>query len=170
VFDLPRIVQTRLAGLLAGQSFDDPDGGVRALRTFVLGLPAKRETAAQGQDYPFAVIRLLGGDETLLDGKLRVRIIGGLWVNPAAGEDLDGDGTVEGAADGDDGRLARAERDVGRLLTAIRALGADGNYSPYSLEAMKWWLGDEDGQQPEPDLYYITADLVFTQEPVFTNY
>lgn len=79
--------------------------------------------------------------------------------------DTDRDGDVDQA----DTVIESASTAMQKVIDMIRGLSADGNYSPYSLEEVSWWIGDEDGLQPAPDQYYISAELIFSQAPVSNN-
>lgn len=161
MFELLDSIAARGTALFSGKTFEQPDGPPCALRWFKQEIPAKRATVAQAQDYPFARVRILGGNETQAVGKIVARIVAGIYVSP----DTDGDSDVDGADD----QPAAARQALKTLVNGLRSLGENGNYAPYSLESIKWWIGDEDGDQPQPDYYYVIVDLEFSQESVLNN-
>lgn len=159
MFDLLDHLSSRFFSIMADKLFDDPGGAPRELRMLKLGLQPKRYRSDQGQDYPFTVLRLYGGDDKPGDSLLRVELLTGLYVNP----DRDGDGDV----DESDDMILAATAAMTEVVTGYRALAMDGNFSPYSLESLNWQVGDKEGLHPGPDYYQISAVLVFLQEPIF---
>lgn len=58
------VVNNNIAGLFDGVTFDDPSGIDRALREYIAVFPDKRETTAQGEDFPYIYTHLSGFDIT----------------------------------------------------------------------------------------------------------
>lgn len=163
MLDLLDKVAARGAEILAGQTFSQPAADPCALRWFTYLVPPKRFTSAQGKDFPFGQLWIGGGSEQYAAGVIQVHGWFGIYVP----HDQDGDGNV----DGEDNYIAAAESDIERLITAVRSLGANRDYAPYSLQQMVWALGDKDG--PFVDVtqghYFLSLVLDFQQEMVLNN-
>ncbi|SDP69708.1 hypothetical protein [Desulforhopalus singaporensis] len=159
MFDALDKVVDRWGEILNGAVFESPSGVSREMRIIVSGLDSKRMPGMNGNDYPFTQFRIVGGDDGSNSSKFSIIIVAGLYVNP----DTDGDGDI----DTDDAQTASAKTLIQQIVSNIRALGRDGNYSPYSLEGLKWQIGDQEGSHPGPDLYVVAAELLFSQEPIF---
>lgn len=154
MLDLITQVKTRLASLMEDQLFDVEIGGTSSIRILQLGITSK----ALGEP-PFVVIRLRSGSDEHMSSTISLELIGNIYVNP----DRDSDGET----DTDEALIAAAMADMKKLIVGYRSLLADGNYYPYSMESMKYWVGDKnDGQHPGPDYYEVSAELVFQQSPI----
>ncbi len=163
MFDLQDKIIARGTELLDGQTFFDPAaGGPAAMRWFPLGLVAKRKQSGQGRDYPFTEVGVLSGKETFRKAEIRALLVTGLHVGPDTNDD--------GIVDAGDDQAAAARAAMQRVIDAYRGLGWDCNYAPYSLEELSWFVGDEHGNHPGPDKFYLSAELVFLQEPAINNY
>jgi len=152
MLDLLDAVLARATELTKDELWDDPatTSGKRTLRTYRGSLPPKRSTNDQGHDHPFLVARILNGGENTMQGRITVRLVGGLHTHDTV----------------DDGLV-----DIDRLLTFLLQIPLVRDYLLYTMEEdVSWFFGDpKDGGQPHPK-YYVTVDLVFTRSPVVNNY
>jgi hypothetical protein len=141
-----------VAAVTAGQKWDDPErAGVKISLHLEQGfLLPKRSEAGQGEDHPFVLMRFMRGRETVSEGTVVVRLIGGIHTN------------------GDkDAGVADIERLLELLLNILNNRGAFTGYK--LLGEADWYYGDPDeGVQPHPK-YYCTVDLTFKRPPNSTN-
>ena len=153
MLDLITLCSARLATLLDGKTFDVLGSETQApLAILPLGVQSKDDNEA-----PVAVVKLASGSDTFMAADLSVSITCVIYVNP----DRDADGAADEVA-----RIPAAMTDMETLVTSLRGMIANGNYSPYSLESVKWRIGDKDGLHPGPDYYEVSADLVFAQAAI----
>ena len=159
MLDALQLVEDRWTTIMASREFDSPEGGKRAMRYVKLGIDTKQMPGTVGCDYPFTAFKLSFGEDVPGKSTFRVVLVTGLYVAP----DQDGDGDV----DASDNPSAAAVTVMDEIVRAVRTLADDGNYYPYSLEKIKWQLGDTDGDHPGPDHYIVAAELVLSQAPIF---
>lgn len=153
-------IEARLQLLIDSRLFETPGEASRTMRYLKIGIDAKRFPGSEDDDYPFTALRLGPCEDKAGSSVFKVILVMGLYVDA----DSDGDGDV----DVDDTPTAAAIFLMSEMLTLLRSgLASDGNYSPYSYESAKWQLGDENGNHPGPDLYWIAGELLFSQEPIF---
>jgi hypothetical protein len=57
-------VETVYSGLFGSTEFDDPEGDTSVMRGYVGAIPGKRDTEAQGEDFPYRLTKLAGFDLT----------------------------------------------------------------------------------------------------------
>jgi len=55
-------VESVLSGLSWAAAYDNPDGGTIAMRAYTGVIPHKRNTEAQGSDFPYRLTKLTGFD------------------------------------------------------------------------------------------------------------
>lgn len=146
--DLLDLIADRLGLALVGEEFDDPEGGQMVPRIHQWTLPPKRSATADGEDFPFVLLRIVRGKEEDR-GEITVRLIGGLYAS-----DDEADGNA----------------DAVRLLEIMLGLAGQRSFTPYSMALpVRWWLGDEEqGVQPHPQ-YFATVELAFTRQATATK-
>ncbi len=140
--------------------YQNEDGSSRKMRFIRLGFGDKGAIGREGSDYPFFATRISSGEDLPSAGSLTVIIVIGLYCHP----DQDGDG-VYSEAD-----IAQSQQVLFEIVSQLRKLGGNGNYSPYSLERIRWQFGDEDGSHPSPDHYIVAAELLFSGESALNNF
>jgi len=158
MLDVLDLVAAEFTTILDGRLFDDPAGGQHAMRLLKMGLQPKRSSISLSQDYPFLLLYVRAGDDKASSSTFMVDLVAGFHIAP----DRDGDGDV----DGDDDLLTPAMETMTFLVTSFRKLQG-GSYTPYSLEGIRWQVGDKDGAHPGPDNFMVAAELLFQQEPIF---
>ena len=136
MISLLNTVKTRLEELLDGELFDDPQGGTRAPRYFVAVVPPKRDTEAQGEDFPFC--SLLETDFTLTrTGRHQmIEVDFGLFTS---------------------GNHAAGMADIDRLLTKLEPLIRSA-FAPFKL------VGEIQGRikQPHHPFYGLVLEITFS--------
>ena len=148
-------IKDRVTTLLAGATYDNPAGGEPVpARIYFGAIPAKRTRDDQGQDFPFVVIRPLGGTGGREAEQVNIRLICGAYT---AADDAD-----PGAPPEEVGALV-AQDLAWRLIQIKRRRGG---FKPWQLTLpVEWKAGDgDDGNQPHP-YYLINIDLVFKAPP-----
>ncbi len=150
-------IAARFRALTSDRSWPSPNGE-RPIRVVHLGYGSRRMTGREGDDYPFLATRVTTGSEALTTATITVIVAVGLYI-PV---DADGDHLHDDPS--------AAEQMIEEALTAVRRLGVDGNYCPFSLDAIKWQVGDENGDHPGPGYYVIAAELTFSREPILNTY
>lgn len=158
MLDVLDLVVAEFTDILNGRLFDDPTGGQRQMRMLKMGLQSKRSSVDLGRDYPFLLLYVRGGDDKAYASTFMVDLVAGFHINP----DRDGDGDV----DGDDDLLTPAMDTMAYIVGCFRLLHG-GTYTPYSLEGIRWQIGDKDGAHPGPDNFMVAAELSFQQQAIF---
>lgn len=139
-------IKARVTTLLTGVVYDDPVGGQSPVAIHLGALPAKRSETDQGQDFPFVVIRPLGGSGDRAEQLTTVRLICGIYS-----------GTDE---------IETGVFQVHDLAERLLAIQSERGFKPYRLILpVTWKFGDESdpgnqGNQPHP-FYFLTIDLSF---------
>ena len=105
-------------------------------------LPPKRETVEQGEDYPFVLIRLLGGPDSYQSRGFTILLYGGLYAKEIA------DGLV----------------DIEDLADRLLSLRESRELDPYSACEGRVHYGDKQGNQPLP-YFECFVEIEFTKEP-----
>jgi len=141
-------LELRVAAAVAGLAFDDPanPGETRPPRVVRGGLPPKRGGGtAQGEDFPFVIVRPAGGAGSRKDTRPAFRLIGGVYTAGAISDGLDA---------------------IDQLLEALLGLWDQRAFTPYRLtDDVAWSFGDDrDHVQPHP-YYYLTMDMTFVGAP-----
>lgn len=112
------------------------DGAFRSPRVFLGGLPPKRKQGQDNHDFPFVVIRSVGGEDQQDRASIDIQIVCGIYT-----------------AEGEEGGV----NDLQNLIDKVRALILSRRVFGGAFEAelpLSWTTGtDEERNQPHP--YYI---------------
>ena len=135
-------VAARCTALVAGQLFDDPNGGsALAVQVHSHALPVVDMPDEKAEQSPYLVVRLVGIEESAGTVTPIVRLIGEIYT---------ADNVAEGMTD------------LLRLVDLLRPLAGrgPGNLPGYKIiPPIVWQIGDkEGGNQPHP-FYQFQADL-----------
>ena len=140
-----------LESLLATELFPDPTGGTSIPMVKEGDVDPKRSGAQNDEDFPFVVVRTIGGAAGSRESSVSVELIGGIWTEP------DADDAVQAGFDS-------IKRLNALLLTIAQNRGA---FSARLSEPSPWYYGinEDKGKQPHP-YYYVTISLSFTKTGV----
>ncbi len=130
-------VDAAIDTLIGSTLFDEPGATTRVMRSFIGALPPKRETAGQGEDFPYRLTRLSRFDLTR-DG---VRYT----VDTELGIYIDSDDVTDGVTALDS------------LLAAIKTI-PEAAFAPYKLIGE---IAGEISQETHHPYYTITLTMVF---------
>lgn len=135
-------IQEKLVAILAGQEFSNPAGGVSVPDVKIGDLNPKRSGSQNDEDFPFVVIRPMGGSKDPREGRCTVQIIGGIWT---ASDVLDGFTSID------------------RMTELLLTITENRGFPPYRLSLpVPWQLGDKEGEQPHP-YYFVAISLSFVR-------
>lgn len=139
-------IQTRLETALEGELFQDPSGAADCVPMVKIGgLEPKRAGSTNDEDFPFVVVRPMGGGGSGKEENKRVQLICAVWTS---------------------GDVLAGLTAVDRLLSIIKKIFGVRAYSGHKLaDQFTWQFGDEEGQQPHP-YYHLAVEMSFKSSAI----